>query len=312
MTTQATTSAAAHPTTRPITPAGLFHLLVIYVVWSSTYLAIRIAVRPGAGFAPFTMGLMRAGAATLILLAWAALARYRLRLTRREWAVLAGSGLLLWVGGNGLVMVAEQRADSGLAALIIASIPIWTAIIEAVIDRKSPSLFLMGSLLVGFSGIVALTLPVLQSGVRADILSILALIFASVSWAFGSLLQTRNPVDLKPQVSAAVQMLAGSVGFAMMAALFNEPRPAPIPEAWLAWGYLVVIGSVFAFTSYVTVLRLLPTNIVMTYAYVNPVLAVLLGWLILDEKITGWLVLGSALVLVGVAGVFRERYRGKH
>jgi drug/metabolite transporter (DMT)-like permease len=103
-------------------------------------------------------------------------------------------------------------------------------------------------------------------------------------------------------------MLFGAVGFFILVLLTKEPLPTPTTEAWLAWGYLVLIGGVLAFTSYVTALRLLPTNIVMTYAYVNPVLAVILGWWILGESITIWMIAGTSLVLVGVAGVFRDRY----
>ena len=293
---------------RTITPTGLAHLVVVYVVWSSTYLAIRIAVREGAGFPPFTMALMRVIAAGAIMFIWAWLSKKRIKLTRRELLILGASGLLLWTGGNGLVTWAEQRAESGLTAIILASLTIWVAIIEAVIDRRLPSKLLTGSLLVGLSGIVVLTYPTLQSGVRADMLSLLALIGATISWGIGTLLQTRNHVDVSARVSSAYQMVAGGVGFAILLFLFDEPAPTPTTEAWLAWGYLVLFGAVLAFTSYVTALRLLPTKIVMTYAYVNPVLAVFLGWIILNEAITEWTILGTVLVLIGVAGVFRERF----
>ncbi len=295
-------------TSRKFDPAALFHLLVIYIVWGSTYLAIRIAVMPGAGFPPFTMALMRVLAAGGILLLWGWLRKQRLRPTRREALVLAGSGLLLWTGGNGLVTWAEQHADSGLTALLIGAMPIYLAILEALLDRKRPSLFLIISLLVGFSGIGLLTAPLLTSGIQADVSSTLALFVAAISWASGSLLQARNPVELGARVSSGYQMLFGGIGFALLVLLFNEPRPTPTPEAWGAWIYLVLIGAVLAYTSFVTALRLLPTNIVMTYAYVNPVIAVLLGWLVLGEEITLWTIGGSLLVLAGVAGVFRERY----
>lgn len=290
---------------------GLLHLLVVYVVWSSTYLAIRIAVREGSGFPPFTMGLMRAALGGSILLIWNWLRKRNIRPKRGELVVLAVSGLLLWLGGNGLVTFAEQRADSGLAALMVAVIPIWAALIEAILDRKLPSLPLSLALLTGFGGIAVLTLPGLNTGLRADTIAMLALIGAPLAWSMGSVLQARKAVDLSPQVSASYQMLFGAIGFALVAFLLNEPRPTPTPEAWLAWGYLVLFGSLLAFTSYVTALSKLPTRIVMTYAYVNPVFAVLLGWVILDEAITVWTIAGSALVLAGVAGVFQERRKLK-
>lgn len=294
---------------RLINTIGLVHLGVVYIVWSSTYLAIRIAVREGAGFPPFTMALMRVVAAGAILFIWALLSKKRIKITRRELLILTISGILLWTGGNGLVTWAEQRAESGLAAIIFASLSIWVAIMEAIIDRRIPSKHLVGSLLIGLLGIVILTIPSSLDGVRADMMSLLALVAATISWAMGSLLQTRNPLEISARVSAAYQMMAGGVGFVILIIIFPEPIPNPTTEAWLAWVYLVLIGAVLAFTSYIIALRLLPTKIVMTYAYVNPVLAVFLGWLILDEKITTWTIVGAILVLVGVAGVFRERFQ---
>lgn len=290
-----------------LNPVGLGNLLIVYLVWSSTYLAIRIAVREGAGFPPFTMGFMRAALAGVLLLAWGWMRRENLKLTRQELFTLSASGLLLWLGGNGLVTFAEQRADSGLAALMVAASPIWAALLEAMIDRRMPSMQLMLALIVGFGGIALLTAPALMSGVRADAIAILALIGAPLTWASGSVLQARRPVQHSPRTSSAYQMAFGAIGFAVVALLLEEPLPTPTQEAWLAWGYLVIFGSLFAFTAYVTALRRLPTPIVMTYAYVNPVLAVLLGYLVLGEAITVLTLAGTALVLFGVAGVFRER-----
>jgi drug/metabolite transporter (DMT)-like permease len=250
---------------------------------------------------------MRAALAGVLLLAWGWLRKENLRLTRSEFFTLAASGLLLWLGGNGLVTFAEQRADSGLAALMVSATPISVALIEAIVDRRLPSFQLAMALLIGSSGIVVLTLPTLMSGVHADAIAILALIGAEFTWAMGSVLQARRPVKHTPRTSSAYQMAFGAIGFALIAFLLREPFPTPTTEAWIAWGYLVVFGSLFAFTAYVTALRLLPTRIVMTYAYVNPVLAVFLGYLFLGEAITGWTIGGTILVLLGVTGVFRER-----
>ncbi len=289
--------------------SGLLNLLVVYTVWSSTYLAIRLTVREGAGFPPFTVGFMRTTLAALILLSWAYFRKQNIRPSKRELFILARSGLLLWVGGNGLVVFAEQRVDSGLAALMVAAIPIWSIIFESILDRKFPSLQLSMSLLIGFSGIVILSLPNLTSGVQADAIAMFALIVATLSWGIGSVLQARNPVKLSNRANSGYQMLFGAIGFAIVALLLGEPKPTPTPQAWAAFAYLVIFGSVFAFTAYVTALQKLPTRIVMTYAYVNPVLAVLLGWAVLNEQITIWTIGGSLLVLLGVAGVFRERFQ---
>lgn len=287
---------------------GLFHLAVVYLVWGSTYLAIRVAVREGSGFPPLTMVGLRVLVGGTLLLLWSAASRRRIRPSGREFVILAASGLLLWFGANGLVTWAERRADSGYAALLIAAVPIWVALIEAVLDWKIPSYLLIGSLLIGFAGIVLLSVPVLASGVTADLWSLIALLLAGLSWGSGTVVQSRKPVTLAPRVSSGYQQFIAGLGFVVAALLLREPRLDPVPEAWLAWGYLVIFGSVFAFTSFVQTLRLLPINVAMTYAYVNPVIAVILGWLILREPITGWTIGGAALVLLGVAGIFRDRY----
>lgn len=289
--------------------AGLLYLLIVYVVWGSTYLAIRVGVREGSGFTPFMFGAMRVFVAGAILLAWAAIMRQRLLPTRRELLILFSSGILLWAAGNGLVLLGETRADSGLAALIIASTPIWVALVQGIWDRKMPSLLLIGSLLVGSIGIIILSMPTIQSGLKGDFLSILAIILASLTWAVGSVIQSRNPSGLSPVVNSAYQMIFGGVGFAILAIVLQEPLPHPTPEAWAAWGYLVVFGSIIAFTSYVQALQLLPITIVSTYSYVNPIIAVILGWLILGEKITVWTIGGAIFLLIGITGVIRSHQK---
>jgi len=294
---------------KKITWAGMLNLFVVYFVWGSTYLAIRVAVREGAGFPPFTLGAMRVLVAGVILLIWGGITRKRINPTRQEMIILAISGVLLWVGGNGLVYWAEQRADSGLATLIIAATPLWVAIMESIIDRRWPSFQLVMAILIGCGGIAVLSLPVLRVGVQADLPSIIGLLSAGFLWGMGTIIQSRRPVYVDPAVSSGFQQIFGGIGFVIIALISREPMPTPIPEAWLAWSYLVVFGSLFAFTSYVRAVQLLPTSIVMTYPYVNPVIAVFLGRLILNEPITVWTIAGAALVLLGVAGVFNDRKR---
>ncbi|NPV75923.1 MAG: EamA family transporter [Anaerolineae bacterium] len=300
-----------HLTTRGtrVSWVGLLNLMTVYFIWGSTYLAIRIAVRDGLGFPPFFLAASRVILAGSLLLLFAVLQRQRIRLNRTELIVLAISGSLLWVGGNGLVSWSEQKVSSGLAALIVGATPIFVALMESAIDRKIPSLLLVGSLLVGFGGIVILTFPVIRSGIRADVLSVIGLLAASFSWGAGSLLQSRNPVRISPFVSSGYQHLFGAFGLIILSLITRENFQSPPLDAWLAWGYLVVFGSIIAFTSFINVLQILPTNIVMTYSYVNPVIAVFLGWVILGERITVWTIAGTLLVLLGVWGVFRTRYK---
>jgi len=298
----------AHPQhDQPLSRAGLAHLGVVYVVWGSTYLAIRLAVREGSGFPPFTLACLRVLAAAAVLLGWAALRGHRLRPTRTEALVLAGSGLLLWVGGNGLVTWAEQRADSGIAALLVGIMPIWGALIEAALDRRAPSPKLAASLLIGFAGVGLLSWPLLRHGTSADVWAVIGLLIAPLTWVAGSIWMARRRPGLTIQAASGWQQLFGGLGFLVVIALTGEPRPTPTTEAWLAWAYLTVFGSIVAFTSYVTVLRLLPMQVAMTYTYANPVIAVLLGHLILDEPVTSWTLGGAVLVMAGIAGVFNNR-----
>jgi drug/metabolite transporter (DMT)-like permease len=288
---------------------GLIHLLVVYIVWGSTYLGIRIAVRDGSGFPAFAMAGSRVFIAGLILLAWGALAKRKMRPTRQDVEMFAACGLLLWLGGNGLVSWAEKRAESGYTALLVGSLPLWTTTLESMIDRRRPTWRLLGALMIGLSGIAVLNYPTLRQGNDADILAAGALLLAVVTWGIGAAMQKRRPITLAGEVSSGYQLLFGSFFLIAASLLAGEPRPHPTPDAWMAWGYLVVFGSVIAFTSFVKALQLLPVDVVATYAYVNPVIAVLLGWLILGERITSWTILGSVLVLLGVAGVFHEKRR---
>jgi drug/metabolite transporter (DMT)-like permease len=288
---------------------GLLNLLVIYIVWGSTYLAIRIAVREGAGWGPFWLGASRVLTAAALLFAINRIRGVRLRPDRGELWVLAVTGLLLWVGGNGGVNWAEQRIDSGLAALVVGTTPIWVALIESVIDRRAPSLLLSVSLLVGFAGLAVLTLPTTRGGLGGDFVGVATVVVAAVSWGAGVILLNRRPLGFDPVVTSGWQQLFGGVGFVALAGLVGEPTPTPDSGAWLAWSYLVVFGSLIAFTSFVVAVRHLSTAVVMTYSYVNPVIAVILGWLVLSERITTSTITGTVLILAGVFGVFRDRAR---
>ncbi len=286
---------------------GLLNLMVVYFVWGSTYLAIRLAVREGAGFPPFTMALMRVVVASAILLTWARIKGHRLKLKRQEFVLLFGSGILLWVGGNGLVTWAEMRTASGLAALLVAAMPIYGEAITSLADRRLPSIRMIGAIMLGFTGVGILSFPVLRQGNTADVLSVVALLLAPLFWSIGSLWFQRRKPDLSIVAVSGYQQLLGGVGFAAVVLIRQEPLPTPTGEAWLAWSYLVIFGSVVAFTSYMITLQRLPYQVVMTYAYVNPVIAVFLGWLVLGETVTVWTAGGATLVVAGVAGIFNNR-----
>ncbi len=294
---------------RRLSGTGLLALLVVYLVWGSTYLAIRYAVREGSGFPPFTMAASRALLGGSILLFIGLLLRHRARLSRTEWGWLSLSAVLMWNGGNGLVTWAEQHAHSGYAALVVGTTPMFSALVESAFNRRRPSLGLVLSLLVGFAGLFLLTWPVLHHRTRGDGWATLALVAAPFCWSLGSTIQQRHPLNLPVVVSAGWQQVVGALGFVVLIALTGEPRPHPTPEAWWAWGYLILFGSVISFTAYVVALRRLPMPVVMTYGYVNPVIAVLLGWFFLHEEVTLTTACGMLLILAGVAGVFRLKHR---
>ena len=287
------------------------HLLIVYIVWGSTYLGIRVAVQEGSGFPPMIMSATRVFAGSLILVALARfIQKQSLRLTKEEWVVLSVSGLALWWGGNGLVAIAEMTVPSGYAALIISCTPIWVAIIESILDKKRPSFFLVISLLIGVAGIAVLNWPAIIAGNLNDLKGLFLLIIAGLSWGAGSIYQKRKNIQTTPEISSAVQQFTGGIALLITSFIISEPTMNPVPSAWWAWGYLIIFGSVIAFTSFVKALKLLPPNIVFTYAFVNPVVAVLLGFIILGEPITPWTFAGATLVIIGVLGVFKEQKNG--
>lgn len=293
--------------TSSLSRAGLFHLGIVYIVWGSTYLAFRIGVGPGGGFEPFWMGALRFLAASAILLAFAALQKWRLRLTPTELTMLAVSGIVLWVGGNGLILIASQWAASGYAALLVGTTPIWAALIEAFLDRRRPSGLMLAGLLVGLAGTAVLSVPKLESASHTTFLAILLLLISPMLWSAGTVYSQRRQPGLEPVVVSAYQQLFGGLAFLVLSPLIGERWTNPSGAGWGALLYLIVAGSLVAYTSFVLAVRLLPLSIVTTYAYVNPVVALILGWLMLREPITGWTVAGSALILLGVGLVFRSR-----
>ena len=292
---------------KQLSAKGLAYLVTVYLIWGSTYLAIRFAVREGSGIPPFALGAMQTLIAGSVLLAWGIFRKMRIRLTRSELVTLTLAGLLMWPGANGLVNWAEQRADSSYAALLVGAIPIWTALIDSIWRRQRMSRRLLAFLFIGFAGVGLLAIPRLLVAEGADLATILMLIVAPICWSVGTLLQVHRPVGVAPLVSSAYLHLMGAIGFIILFFVTREPWPNPSVQAWGALAYLVIAGSIIAFTAYVRTLKLLPTHIAMTFAYVNPVVAVILGWIFLREGVSIAVLGGMSLILIGIWGVFRER-----
>ena len=275
---------------------------VVYVVWGSTYLAIRVVVL--AGLPPLlSMGARFVVAAALL----AALLSMRggparLLLPRRELAASAVVGLLLLLGGNGLVAVAEQRVPSALAALLVSTTPLWLVLMRTALGDLPRLLTWVGTA-VGFAGVLVLARP---GGHVEEVTwgATLLIVLATSLWATGSMASSRLPMPADPWVSIVWQMAAGGVGQLLAGSLLGEWADVDLTDVdtsgVVAWAYLVVFGSLVAYTAYYWLLRHAPISLVATYAYVNPVVAVLLGWLILDEAVTAAVAVGGALAVLGV------------
>ena len=285
----------------------LANLWTIYLVWGSTYLAIRVAVET---IPPFLGAGVRFVVAGLILAAFLQ-ARGRLALAslgRQQLIAAAAVGALLLLGGNGLVMTAEQTVPSGLAALVVASVPLWIVVLRTL-DGQRVSRPTLASIAVGFAGVAILVLPKAEGGL-ATLFGPLLLIVASVSWAIGSFFSQRLPLPRDPLVSTSLQMLFGGILLTLSGLLLGEVgtiRVAAISTASaLALGYLIVFGSLAGFTAYTWLLHHAPVSTVATYAYVNPVIAVVLGWALLSEDVTAAILAGAAVIVVSVAFVVRQ------
>jgi drug/metabolite transporter (DMT)-like permease len=285
---------------------GYAYLGIIYVIWGTTYLAMRIGVGPLSGFPVFAFGASRCLVAAALLLSLAKMRSQALRPNRRELAYLAFTGLGMWTFSHGMVLVAEQFIDSGFAAVAVASSPIWVWILGAWMDKTKLDLRHGLLVAIGFSGIAVLMAPQLQKPTPANLLSIVLLVLSPALWGFCALYVRRNPQNLSTFTQSGYQHLFGGLGFLTLSLLFREPLPHPVWAAWGAWAFLVIFGSVIAFTAYIKALSLLPTHIVTTNTYVNPVIAVILGWLILKEAVSLWTLAAVVLVIVSVAGTLQN------
>ncbi|AUG80728.1 EamA family transporter [Kitasatospora sp. MMS16-BH015] len=278
---------------------------VVYVVWGSTYLAIRVTVET---VPPMTSAAIRFLCAGLLLAVVLSLRQgpKALAVTGRQLGSAALVGLMLLVGGNGLVVFAERSVPSGLAALLVAAVPLWVVLLRRATGHRTPAATLAG-VLVGLVGLGVLTVPGLRGEVRLG--GMLTVIGATVLWSSGSFLAARLPMPGNALVASVYEMLAGGLGALVLAAVRGELtgfEPSTVSTAsWLALGYLVLFGSLLAFTAYAWLLQHAPLPLVATYAYVNPVVAVFLGWLILAEPLTWPVLLGGAIVVAGVCLVVR-------
>jgi drug/metabolite transporter (DMT)-like permease len=270
-------------------------LATVYVVWGSTYLAIRVTDRT---MPPLLMSAVRFAVAGVALYVFAS--RGRGRPTWREWRAAAIVGAALLLVGNGGVAWAETRLDSGLAALIVAIIPLWVAVLDRFVFGRRLSPAAIFGILVGLVGVALLVRP----GGGIDVVAALTLIATTGAWAAGSLYARGASLPQSPLLAASMQMLCASVLLGIAGLAFGEGGQvhgdAFAAKPVIAWTYLVLVGSLVAFSAYAWLLKNVRISIVATYAFVNPVVAVALGAMFLGEQITTTTLAAGASIVAAV------------
>jgi drug/metabolite transporter (DMT)-like permease len=290
-------------------PAIWSALIVVYLIWGSTYLAIRYAVET---MPPFLMAAVRfiiSGGFLYGLRRFSGDPRPK----AVEWRSAAIIGIFLLLGGNGGVAWAEQFVTSSLAALLVATVPLWMVLIDTFRPTgQQPGLVSVAGILIGFVGVVLLIGSAASGADTANLLGAAALIFASLSWATGSIYGKRAKLPASQLLGTGMEMLAGGVALMLVAIVLGELSNFDIAmvsrRSALALAYLTMIGS-SAFVAYVWLLRVAPTPLVATYAYVNPLVAVLLGYFLAQEPITLRTLLAATLIIGSVVLVSTPRRR---
>jgi drug/metabolite transporter (DMT)-like permease len=282
-------------------------LAIVYVVWGSTYLAIRVAVE---SMPPLLMAGVRFLLAGLVLVVWrlAVLGKGAKLPTVREWLSAAIVGALLMLGGNGGVALAERTVPSGITALIVATVPLWIAVFDRVFFRRFLSAQRVAGLAIGFGAVAFLVGS--HGGGGLDALGTSVALAGAIAWAAGSLYARGATLPQDTSIAIGMEMLAG--GALLVAAgagigEFSSPTLLhPTAASWWAFAYLVVFGALVGFSAYLWLLRVAPIARVSTYAYVNPIVAVLLGSIVLHEPVGAHTIAAGAAILVAVALIVWE------
>jgi drug/metabolite transporter (DMT)-like permease len=282
--------------------AVILAFAAVYIIWGSTYLAIHFALET---LPPFLMAAARQGSAGALLYVFIR-ARGGASPTRTHWRAAAVVGLLLLLGGNGGVVWAQQHVPSGVAALVVAIVPCWMVLIEWLRPGGTrPTRAVVAGLALGTTGLVILIGPDAFGGGRVHPGGALVLVLGSFSWAAGSIYSRRAALPSSPMLATAMQMLAGGAGLAALGLATGEAGRLDLGgvSAASALGllYLIIFGSLVGYTCYIWLLQVSTPARVSTYAYVNPVVAVLLGWLFANEALTPRMMLAAAVIVSGVA-----------
>jgi drug/metabolite transporter (DMT)-like permease len=287
----------------------LLAFAIIYFVWGSTFLAIRVGVRE---VPPLVLAAMRFSIAGAVLYGWM-LARGERSPTARQWGSASLLGIVIFVFDYGLLFWAEQRVPSGIAAVMLATIPAFMALSEIIFLRTQRLTARLGlALLIGLGGVAVLVSRSLNlGGAPIDRVGAAALIFASISWSIASAMTRKLPLPQSKVMSSGAQMLAGGVFLTLAATAFGEFRnfhPSAVSRgAWFSLLYLIVAGSIIGFTAYVWLIHHESPTKVGTYAYVNPMVAVLVGYFLGGEALSSRTILGTLCVLISVIVITTTR-----
>lgn len=286
---------------RPSRGAILLAFAAVWLIWGSTYLGIRVVLET---LPPFTMAGVRFLVAGGLLFSWALLGGAKAP-TLRDWKPALVLGALLLLGGHGAVVWAEQRISSGLAALLVAVEPLFVVLLQLRPGEKAPPPRVWAGVLLGFLGIVLLLAPWETGAARdVDLPGAIVVVFGALTWAVGSLAGRKTRLPEPAQLGTGMQMLAGAAF--LLAAAFVRGEPATI--AWqavsgrslLALAYLTVFGSLVGFSAYVFLMKHVAPAKASTYAFVNPVVAVFLGWLLGGEEVTSRMLVAAAVIVAAV------------
>lgn len=282
----------------------VFAFFIIYFVWGSTYLAIRVAV---ASVPPLFAAGVRFFVAGAVLLLWSKVQRVP-NPTAVQWRNLAVQAALMFLCGYSALFWAETEIPSGIASVLIATTPVWIAIVEIVVFKRQPfQPALAFAMCLGLAGVALLTVH--RAAGEIALLPCLAITGAQIAWSFGTVLSQTASVPASKLLTAGAQMSLGGLMLLVCAAVAGEMRPWPhISEAaGAALLYMIVAGSILAFTAYVWLLGRMPATVVASYAYVNPVVALAIGYWLGHEAINRNILIGSAFVLVSVVLILRTR-----
>ena len=291
-----------------VTPRGgvAAALAVVYIAWGSTFVAMRVAVR---SLPPLTMSGVRFLTAGVLLYCWCLWRRHRhpeagwRAPTRREWRASVILGIALPAAGTGGAAWAEQTIPAGTAALLLASIPVWMIITSRVVDNERITFLTAGGLVLGLAGVAVLINPL--AGGAPDLLASGVALGGALCWGCGSVYAKRAPHPAQPLLASGMEMICAGVALCLIGAAGGElgriSGASLISEAGLALGYLIIFGSLLGYSTYEWLLHHASSQLAGTYAFVSPLVAVILGWWLLGEQITGHTLLAAAAIAVGVA-----------